>query len=107
MLLVVLSTWKDVDLLELVQRRLWRCSEGAAPLLWRQAEKAGVVQAGEEKALGRPWGTFQCQTGAYGDRLFSRPVKSRCKERILYSEDGETLEQISGTVFFSFPLAPW
>lgn len=43
---------KDVDLLEWVQRRAQRSEGWNTPLLllWRQAERAGVVQLGEEKA---------------------------------------------------------
>ncbi|GAB0202500.1 hypothetical protein GRJ2_002715600 [Grus japonensis] len=46
-------------------RRTWSCwsesrgghrddARAGAPLLWRQAERVGVVQPGEEKAVGRP-----------------------------------------------------
>ncbi|GAB0175444.1 hypothetical protein GRJ2_000009600 [Grus japonensis] len=46
-------------------RRTWSCwsesrgghrddARAGAPLLWRQAERVGVVQPGEEKVLGRP-----------------------------------------------------
>lgn len=83
---------------------------GGAPLLWRQAQRSGVVLAGEEKALGRPWGAFQCQMGPCkkdGNRLFSRPVKCRCEEGIWYSENGETLERIPRNFFFSFFFASW
>lgn len=73
-------------------------------------DKLRVVQAAEEKALWRPWRTFQCQKGACkkdGDRLSSRPVKSRCKEGIWYREkNGETLEQIPRKGFFLISLGP-
>ncbi|GAB0180991.1 hypothetical protein GRJ2_000564400 [Grus japonensis] len=55
-------------------RRTWSCwseSRGGhgddvragAPLLWRQAERVGLVQPGEEKAAGRPQSPFQSPKG--------------------------------------------
>ncbi|KAK4832689.1 hypothetical protein QYF61_025150 [Mycteria americana] len=48
-------------------RKTWSCGSGSrgdhgndqragTPLLWRKAGRVGVVQPGEEKALGRPYG---------------------------------------------------
>ena len=43
--------WKDVDLLEHVQKNDPR---DGTPLLQGPVERAGAVQPGEEKGLGRP-----------------------------------------------------
>jgi len=47
---------------------------GRTPPLQGQAERAGAVQPGEEKAPGRPKSNFQEQEGCKkeGDRLFRR-----------------------------------
>ena len=37
--------------------------EAGEPLLWRQAERVGVVQPGEEKASGRPYSSLSVPKG--------------------------------------------
>ena len=45
---------RDVDLLECVQRRATKMIQGMEQLPYRDRLRAGAVQPGEEKALGRP-----------------------------------------------------
>jgi len=71
----------------------WNCWSGSrgghkdaqwagAPLQWKQAERARLVQVGEEKALGRPNGSLLILTGAYkqGDQLFTLFDSDRIRE---------------------------
>ena len=73
--------------------------------------RVGVVQPGEEKAVGRPYYIFPVYKGDLkdGERIFTRVCSERTrsndfklkegrfrldiKEEFFYSEDGETLEQ--------------
>ena len=77
---------KDMDLLERVQRRATKMEEGqraGAPLLWRQAERVGVVQPGEEEAPGRPYSSLPVPKGAYrkaGEGLFTRACSDRTRD---------------------------
>jgi len=45
---------RDMDQLECIQRRATKCSKGWNTSSAGQAERAGAVHTGEEKAPGRP-----------------------------------------------------
>ena len=54
----------DVDLLECIQRSANKTDpRDGTPSLWGQAGRAGAVQPGEEKALGRPDSGLSVSTG--------------------------------------------
>ncbi|KAK4815071.1 LOW QUALITY PROTEIN: hypothetical protein QYF61_015355 [Mycteria americana] len=72
---------KDMDLLEQVQRRATKMFKELEHLSCEERLRAGVVQPGEEKALGRPYCGFSIYKGglsykiAYkkdGERLFTK-----------------------------------
>ena len=53
-----------------------------APLLWGKAERGGVVQPGEEQAMGRPCSSLSVPEGAYkkdGKNIFSRACCDRAR----------------------------
>jgi len=63
-----------MDLLEWVQRR---AAKIGTTLLRGNAERVGVAQPGEEKALGRPYSSLPVPEGAYkkaGEGVFTRHV---------------------------------
>ena len=73
---------RDVDLLEHILRRATEMTQGMEHLFYKDRLRAGAVQPGEEKALGRPRVAFQYLKGNYkkeGDRLFSRVCCDRTK----------------------------
>ena len=57
-------------------------ARAGTPLLGGKAGRAGAVQPGEEKALGRPQSTLSVPEGAYkegGERLFTRAHSDRTR----------------------------
>jgi len=55
-----------------------------APLLWKKAERAGVVQPGEEKALGRPYHGLSIYLGGFkndGEKLFTAVCTERTRDK--------------------------
>ena len=73
---------KDMGLLELTQRRATKMIQEMDHFPYKDRLRAGAVQPGEEKALGRPRVAFQYLKGNYkkeGDRLFSRVCCDRTK----------------------------
>ncbi|KAJ7420389.1 E3 ubiquitin-protein ligase RNF13 [Willisornis vidua] len=66
----------DVELLEQIQRRPWRCPRAGAPLGWSQAGRAGAPP-GEEKAPGTPESPWQGLKGLVrkvGTNFLAGPV---------------------------------
>ena len=83
---------KDMEQLEQVQRRTMKMTGGLDHLPSRgQAERAGALQPGEEKALGRPYSGLPVPEGAYRkaeERLFIRACSDRTRGKGCKLEEG-------------------
>lgn len=81
-----------------------------APLLWRKAERIGILESVEEKALGRPYRTFQywkgvCKRG--GEWLFIRPWSDSTSDSGFNLTEGRFRLDIGKKFFTVKLLRPW
>ncbi|GAB0176015.1 hypothetical protein GRJ2_000066700 [Grus japonensis] len=73
---------RDMELLERVQRRATKLIRGLEHLCYEDRLRVGVVQPGEEKALGTPYSSLPVSKGAYrkdGEGLFMRECSDRTR----------------------------
>ncbi|KAK4830044.1 hypothetical protein QYF61_008382 [Mycteria americana] len=74
---------RDMDILDRVQQRATKAIKGLGHLLRGQAERAGTVQLGEEKARGHLINVYKYLKGgytAYGARLFPVVPNNRTRD---------------------------
>ena len=77
---------RDIDLLECIQRRATKMVHRMEHLPYKDRQRAGVVQLGEEKALREPDSGLSVSLGSYrkeGDRLFGRVCGDRTRGKWL------------------------
>ena len=101
---------KDVDLLERVQRRVTKMIWGLEHLLWAKAERVGVLQPGDEKALRRPVAAFQDLKGSCkkdGDRLFSRACCGRTRSNGFKPREGRCRLNVRKKFFIVRVMKCW
>ncbi|KAK4816939.1 hypothetical protein QYF61_025435 [Mycteria americana] len=70
---------KDMELLERVQRRATKMIRGLEHLSYEDRLRVGVVQPGEEDALGRPYSSLPGTYRKDRDRLFSKACCDRTR----------------------------